>query len=132
MTEDKQSCLCRGRHGTMERFLRICLMLLLRESNLHGYALMDNLTKFGYAENDINISTLYRTLRKMEKQGLVASRWHSSGKGPKKRVYALTDTGKGTLSEWTEILKEKRARIDNVLQYYENNKADNRMPGEEL
>jgi len=80
--------------------MEVCLLLLLFDKTGHGYGLIEQLTYFGFSEEQINVSTLYRTLRKMEKEGSVISDWEEGGQGPKKRVYNITDTGKKELENW--------------------------------
>ena len=63
--------------------------------------------------------TVYRTLRRMEKDALVRSWWVRSGSGPARRVYAITDLGEANLDSWAEVLKESRDQIDEFLEHYE-------------
>ncbi len=49
---------------------------MLQEKNSHGYKLMERLEEFGFEQ--INPGTLYRALRKMEKEGLCESTWVTS------------------------------------------------------
>lgn len=46
-----------------DRFLAACLLLLLSKGASHGYALMEQITLFGYSQDNLSPSTLYRTLR---------------------------------------------------------------------
>ena len=39
------------------------------------------------------MSTLYRTLRQMEKDGFLESTWEPGPTGPARRVYTITDAG---------------------------------------
>ena len=79
------------RGGLPRSFLRSCLLLLIAERPSYGYDLLEGLTGLGMA--DVDAGGLYRTLRSMEKDGLVASRWDDSEVGPKRRVYRLTEDG---------------------------------------
>lgn len=91
------------------QFLRPCLLLLLRESPAHGYDLLERLREFGL-ERDAG--GLYRTLRAMEHQGLVASEWEPSSAGPDRRRYRLTVRGEGRLEAWAGGLQEMRESLD--------------------
>ncbi|MDD5017636.1 MAG: helix-turn-helix transcriptional regulator [Eubacteriales bacterium] len=108
-------------HHNMQRFMEICLLVLLCRDNGHGYALAERLAEFGFEE--LNISTMYRTLRKMEGDGWVKSRWHQ-GAGPRRRVYGITDTGKAELEEWTKVLEQRKARIEKVLGAYKKTQEE--------
>jgi PadR family transcriptional regulator PadR len=103
--------------GGMPRdFLRDCLMLLLREREAHGYDLMVRLDPFGFDSSDPG--AVYKVLRKLEGDGLVASRWESSHTGPRKRVYGLTELGLEALDRRAAELAEGERRIDAFLARY--------------
>ncbi len=51
-----------------------------------------------------------RTLRDLEALGQVRSAWSTSGSGPARRDYQLTDAGYAALDEWAAVIKE-RARL---------------------
>ena len=55
------------------RFVEPCLLLLLYRDQTHGYDMMEGLKEFGFDENPVDSSVVYRTLRAMEKAGLVTS-----------------------------------------------------------
>jgi len=103
----------------MERFLEVCLLLLLYEEIGYGYGLIEQLASFGFSEDDLNVSTLYRTLRKMENEGLVTSIWEEGGQGPRRRVYEITMNGKGDLDQWIRILKVRKSRIESLISKYD-------------
>ncbi|NLK07089.1 MAG: PadR family transcriptional regulator, partial [Firmicutes bacterium] len=63
----------------MEHFLETCLLFLIGEKADHGYSLVDRLAEFGFTDESLNVGTLYRTLRRLEKGGFAASDWESSG-----------------------------------------------------
>ena len=117
----KQECVF-GKHHHMQRFMEVCLLTLLCEPGCkacHGYALAERLGYFGFDAEEINVSTLYRTLRGMEEAGWVASRWESGGPGPQRRVYDITDAGRAALEEWILVLRQRRERIGLLLEAYE-------------
>lgn len=104
----------------MERFLEVCLLLLLYNEAGYGYGLIEQLEDFGFSKQELNVSTLYRTLRKMEKDELVSSLWEEGGQGPRRRVYVITETGRKHLDQWIKILKIRKARIEKLIEKYED------------
>ncbi len=118
MTKDKNNN-CTIKNGKMDRFLEVCLLVLLYDKLGYGYGLIEDLEAFGFSSDDLNVSTLYRTLRKMENEDLVTSLWEESGLGPKRRVYKITEAGKTDLDNWIGILKNRKKRIENLIQKYE-------------
>jgi PadR family transcriptional regulator PadR len=94
-------------------FLQCCLLLLLRERPAHGYELLELLKPFGFTDGDPG--NLYRRLRSLERQGLVRSEWETSGAGPKRRTYYLTEPGDTRLRHWADSLAETRRLLDYYL-----------------
>lgn len=117
--EKETASLCNGRQHTMEKFMEVCLLVLLYKDTSHGYGLIEHLANFGFSEEQLNVSTLYRTLRKMEQEGFVVSIWEAGNQGPRRRVYTITDNGKQELAYWVELLKGRKARIETLLSKYE-------------
>ena len=87
------------------------ILLALRECTSYGYKLMEQTAKFGFEA--MNPGTFYRTLRNMEKDDLCKSEWDtSSGTGPARRVYTITDAGEAYLGFWAEALEQYRRNMD--------------------
>jgi poly-beta-hydroxybutyrate-responsive repressor len=102
----------------MDRFLEICLLLLLKDASGYGYGLIEQLSDFGISASQLNVGSLYRSLRKLEKQELVKSTWEAASQGPRRRVYAITGRGKETLSLWISYLEQRKKKIETVLNRF--------------
>ena len=79
--------------------LRHILLGLLREP-ASGYdlkAYFDHSVRYFWAAE---LSQIYPTLQRMEKDALLRSKLAPSSKGPKRRVYSLTPAGRKMLREW--------------------------------
>ena len=59
-----------------------------------------------------------RTLRQLEKDGLLLSTWETGQTGPARRVYSLTDAGRAWLDAWVATLEVYRSMIDNFFSLY--------------
>ena|SRR5689334_21485872 len=92
------------------------LLLMLRQWSSYGYELMEKMTKFGLAA--MNPGTLYRTLRQMEKDGMVSSRWDTSTGGPARRIYSITDAGEAYLKYWADSLDHYQKMMNTFFQIY--------------
>lgn len=108
----------RSVRGRVERFSEPALLLLLRDRPAHGYELVDALEGLLPGER-VDLGNLYRTLRALEREGFVVSRWDAEAPGAAKRVYQLTERGRALLEEWAGALRRARERIDGFLQRYE-------------
>lgn len=105
-------------HGGLPRsYLRPCLLLLIAEEPSHGYDLLLRLEELGLGMTDAG--GLYRTLRSMEREGLVSSAWETSEAGPARRTYSLTSEGLDWLHAWAGALRESRRLLSRYLDRYE-------------
>lgn len=103
----------------MERFMEVSLLVLLLEKAGYGYGLIEELAHFGFDPDQLNVSTLYRSLRKMEQEDLVRSKWEAGGQGPRRRVYEITAKGEEELVQWVAILKMRKAGIEQLISRYD-------------
>ena len=92
------------------------ILLMLRGWNSYGYELMEKMSTFGL--NAMNPGTFYRTLRQMEKDGVVSSNWDTSEAGPARRVYSITDAGEAYLKLWTESLNQYQKMMNTFFGLY--------------
>jgi PadR family transcriptional regulator PadR len=92
------------------------ILVTLRELNSYGYDLMERAAAFGFEA--MNPGTLYRTLRQMEKNGVVKSKWETSRGGPARRVYSITEAGEAYLEFWAEALEQYRRNMDTFFRLY--------------
>jgi poly-beta-hydroxybutyrate-responsive repressor len=99
-----------------KNFLRPCLLLLLRENPAHGYELLERVRPLGFAGDDPG--GLYRTLRGLEADGLVRSRWQPSSTGPARRIYELTRPGMEELHRHAKALASARDTLGVFLSRY--------------
>lgn len=111
-----------AKHSSKGRFVDASLLCLLKEKKSYGYSLMEDLSKFGFTEDEVNISIIYRKLRSMEKENLVVSSWSESDQGPNKRTYEITDKGRQELDDWIDFLKDRINRINLIIKKYESSK----------
>ena len=100
------------------------ILLTLREWNSYGYELMERTAAFGFEA--MNPGTLYRTLRQMEKEGVVESKWETSKGGPARRMYTITDAGEAYLDFWAEALEQYRRNMDAFFSLYTGRPAMNK------
>jgi PadR family transcriptional regulator, regulatory protein PadR len=107
----------------VERFVEPALLLLLRERPMHGYELIEHLPDVGGPETRVDVGNLYRVLRALEDEGIVASEWSAELPGPAKRTYELTDDGRRLLDRWAEALQDAQGVISGFLERYEQGKG---------
>ncbi len=92
------------------------ILLSVSLQRAHGYLIEEYLKSVGFFT--IEMSTLYRTLRQLEKDGLLSSEWEPGSTGPARRVYTLTEAGQSWLDSWTSALELYRGMIDQFFNLY--------------
>jgi len=106
-----------GMEARPKNWLVPVTLVLLRQWNIYGYELMERSVELGFEA--INPGTVYRTLRKMEKDGLCESEWESpSSGGPPRRMYSITDAGGAYLDLWVRSMEQYQQTMDDFLQAY--------------
>jgi poly-beta-hydroxybutyrate-responsive repressor len=92
------------------------VLLAVSMQRAHGYVIEDYLRALGLF--GITMSTLYRTLRQMERDGFLESTWEPGPTGPARRVYTITDTGQAWLQSSATMLDAYRQTIDRFFGLY--------------
>jgi PadR family transcriptional regulator PadR len=96
------------------------LLLLLHCEEAHGYELLEGLNQFGFEQDPMDSSTVYRMLRGLEKRGFVTSRWDTGGAGPARRLYRITEEGDRYLAWWVDDLRETKRVLHDFLATYDS------------
>ena len=125
-----RSARCRRRVGPgrwrvrarLERFTEPALLLVLRDSPSHGYELLEQLQALMPSER-IDMGNLYRILRSLEREGLVASTWDDEAPGPAKRIYVITQSGRRVLGQWVEAFTKIEQQIAAFRARYEQGRG---------
>jgi DNA-binding PadR family transcriptional regulator len=92
--------------GNLYRFVEpVVLLLLKKKGRSYGYDLSGDLQEHALTDAEIERAALYRTLRRLEMNGNVASEWETDKGGPARRVYKLTPQGELHLAEWATVLE---------------------------
>ncbi len=105
-----------GRRG--HHHLVPTLLILLRKGPQHGYALLGRLGEILPRTAAMpDVSSVYRTLAELERDGAVVSRWEA-GDGGGRRVYELTPAGEEMLESWLPQLEEEHRRLGELIAFY--------------
>jgi len=81
----------------------LLLLATLRRGPLHGYGIVEALRSASAGAFDLAEGTVYPALYRLEAAGLLSSSW-TKANGRRRRVYELTNRGRGKLArerdEW--------------------------------
>src|SRR3989442_14335593 len=102
-----------GRLPTHVDMLIPYVLLAVSLQRAHGYLIEEYLRSVGFLS--LEMSTLYRTLRQLEKDGLLHSNWEPGPTGPARRVYSLTEVGRGWPRQWSNTPDGDRPMLGRVF-----------------
>ncbi|MBN2334543.1 PadR family transcriptional regulator [Candidatus Bathyarchaeota archaeon] len=108
------------RHPLPERgWVQFLALLILNEKPMHGYQLKHEMEERGYVrEGRFKTGSLYTILNRMEEHGHLSSTQEESESGRTRRVYALTEEGRGHLKAGLEYMLRRKRFLDEVQLYY--------------
>jgi PadR family transcriptional regulator PadR len=92
-------------------FLQI-LALVALERKMYGYGMIKHLEAAGYAVEE---NTLYPLLRRLEKNGWIASEWDVSEDRPKK-FYVITEKGKVVRAQALKVWAEQSGTLKRMAE----------------
>ena len=99
-----------------KNFMTPWVLLVLKQWDLHGYLILQQLNQMGFT--NVDHATLYRELRRLEKEGYVASEWETGSSGPARRVYSITEAGEQMLQGWTDVVSGYQKMITGFFDLY--------------
>ena len=74
----------------------LVLSILSRGEN-YGYAIIQEVKNLSSEKIEWTEGMLYPVLHRLERDGLIQSRWAESDNGRERKFYSLTDNGRGAL-----------------------------------
>ena len=86
----RQPC-CRRRGGGGGALVEPAALAALLYAGGYGYDMRRTILDMTDGEVDVDVGGLYRSLRRLEDEGAVASRWCEDASGPRRREYELTE-----------------------------------------
>lgn len=89
------------RGEALKGHLDLLLLAAVRAAPAHGYAIIEALRERSDGAFDLPEGTVYPALHRLERAGLLSSRW-SSESGRRRRVYELTRAGREALERHQE------------------------------
>lgn len=85
--------------------LEAMILGALKDGPLHGYAIAKAIENQSGEALKVGENQLYPTLHRLERENFVEAEWQARENKPPRKIYKLTETGKGKLAkyrkEWT-------------------------------
>lgn len=123
---------CSCEMGNLYRFVEpIVLTCLARLGQAHGYHIAQAASALSVTHAGVDVPAVYRTLRRLETMGHVSSEWDTGGRGPARRTYVLTDSGRVHVQEWHMVLSDLQKTLGALTEALGETWAPGAGPGQE-
>jgi transcriptional regulator len=103
------------RSEALKGHLDLLVLATLGEKPLHGYALIDVLRTRSDGVFDLPEGTVYPALYRLERAGVLRSKWSAGVGQRRRRVYSLTPRGRKVLAERTEEWRQLSVGVAAVV-----------------
>lgn len=106
-------CACKG--SFLERFIQPYVLLTLSGESMHGFSIYKKLLESEIIDySGVDPTGLYRTLKKMETNGLIFSKWSVADSAQPRKVYSITADGVECLKHWKVTLNQYKNDIEKL------------------
>jgi len=75
------------------------VLAILAEGDSYGYAILKRVRELSGGELEWTDGMLYPVLHRLERSGLIESRWESAESGRRRKYYRLTEAGREQLAD---------------------------------
>ncbi len=93
----------------------VLILKTLAWKPMHGYAIAQFLADRSRGELAVEGAALYQGLHRLERKGLIKSRWGTSDTNRRVRIYGLTSAGRAQLADEADGWKRYAAAVTRVL-----------------
>lgn len=108
------------RADILQGTLDMLVMRAIADEPLHGYAIVNRLRLISDERLQIPQGSLYPSLHRLERKGLLKGEWAATDTGREAKVYRLTPKGRRQLAteirSWSELSTAIALVLGNVLE----------------
>jgi len=94
--------------------LSLAIMAIILNGESYGYDIMKRLNQEPYESLQVEPSTTYPLLRRLEKRGMLEGRW-STGSGKRKRLYYVTRDGRRILRRMVKSWRSLNEQLTQLI-----------------
>jgi PadR family transcriptional regulator PadR len=91
-----------------------CILKAVSRGEAYGYRITADLNASGFRE--LNEGSVYPSLLRLEKKGLIYAESKKSAIGPSRKYYSLTKEGESFLSEFSTIWFEIAGTVERIMK----------------
>jgi transcriptional regulator len=83
---------------------------------MHGWGIGNRVQQLSTGTLEINQGSLYPALQRLEKRGLITSRWEATENNRRARYYRLTAAGRRALGDEIESWRRFASAMETIIQ----------------
>jgi transcriptional regulator len=102
--------------GVLKGTLDMLVLRALELESMHGWGIADRIEQWSKQVFQLGQGTLYPSLYRLERQGLIDSMWRVSANNRRARYYALTNAGRRQLAHEVETWRKQSHAVNLVLR----------------
>lgn len=102
----------------------------LLDGDSYPYEILREISEKSEGRYELKQPTLYSSMKRLEKQGLISSYWGTESEGGRRRYYSLTDSGREYLQKDQSEWEYSRTLIDRLLSDKEFDLKNDKAPFE--
>ncbi len=91
-----------------------CILKIISQGETYGYRLTSDLNEYGFKE--LNEGSVYPSLIRLEKKGLVSAETKKSSIGPSRKYFRLTLQGEAYLHDFSKLWSEISTVVDQIMK----------------
>jgi len=95
--------------------LTLAVLAAILDGEFYGYNIMKRLNREEYDNLQVEPSTIYPLLRRLEQRGMLEAEW-SEAEGKRKRLYFLTKQGKEMLRKMSKTWLDLTEQLTRLLK----------------
>ncbi len=95
--------------------LTLAVLAAILDGEAYGYNIMKRLNREEYDNLQVEPSTIYPLLRRLEQRGMLEAEW-SEAEGKRKRLYFLTKQGKEMLRKMSKTWLDLTEQLTRLLK----------------
>ncbi|CAN5555492.1 PadR family transcriptional regulator [soil metagenome] len=95
--------------------LEALILGVVQFESLHGYEIAKRIKSAGSSALDVGEGQLYPALHRLEKDAYISATWVPQEGKPDRKVYQITDEGKGQLQHKREAWEAFRSSVNSIF-----------------
>jgi DNA-binding PadR family transcriptional regulator len=93
----------------------LLILVLLSEEAMYGYQISQEMSQRSGGYFDMKEGLLYPLLHRMQREGLVSSKWQTADGCRRRKYYAITASGKEALQEQAHEWEMFMSKLQSVI-----------------